>query len=140
MGEQANAKAGVTASVASTGRREVIVLMSSAATIGVLASQPGVETVGLSGGPVPRAASQPSTTSERLRVIHAVSSLSGPRVLRNGWVLDFEATLRLAMKGTVTADEDVLSRRSLAQNLNAAMIGLVEALHCQMMYTCQMAN
>ena len=45
-----------------------------------------------------------------------------------------------AMKRVASTDREVLSRSSPAQNLNAAMIGLVEALHCQMTYTCQMAN
>ena len=41
-------------------------------------------------------------------------------------MLDFEAALRWAMKGVAPSDWDVLARRSLAQNLNAAMVGLVE--------------
>ena len=44
------------------------------------------------------------------------------------------------MKKVAAADLKVLARRSPAQNLNAAMIGLVEVLHCQAAYTCQMAN
>ena len=53
---------------------------------------------------------------------------------------DFEAALRWAMKWVAASDREALWRKSLAQNLNAAMVGLVEVLHCQTTYTCQITN
>ena len=61
---------------------------------------------------------------------HGASSLSGPGILHNRRVLDFEAALKWVMKEVVIVDREVLSRMSPSQNLNAAMIRLVEALHC----------
>ena len=39
---------------------------------------------------------------------------------------DFEVALMLAMKGMAPIDREVLGKGSLAQNLNAVMVGLVE--------------
>ena len=41
-------------------------------------------------------------------------------------MLDFEAALRWAMKGVAPSDWDVLARKSPVQNLNVAIVGLVE--------------
>ena len=60
MGERADAEVDVTA-----GRYEAAVPISSVAAAVVHASQPGVETVGSSGGLVLGVALQPSTTLER---------------------------------------------------------------------------
>ena len=61
-------------------------------------------------------------------------------IFHDGRVPNFKTALRWAMKGMALADWEVLARKSPAQNLNTAMISLVEALHCQTAYTYQMVN
>ena len=94
MGERADAEAGINAGVASASRQEAVVLIFSAAAVAVPASQPGVETAGSSGRPVPEAASQSSTTSERSQMSRGAPSSNGPGILHNGRVPDFKAALR----------------------------------------------
>ena len=94
MDERAEAEVGIATGMASTCHREVTVPMSNVTAAAVPVSHPGVETVGSSDGLVPRASSQPSIASERLRVSHKVPSLSRPGILRNGRVPNFEAALR----------------------------------------------
>ena len=84
--------------------------------------------------------SQPSFASEGSWASHGAPSSGGSGILHDDQVSDFEAALRWAIRGIAPINQKVLARRSLAQNFNAAMIGLVEALHYQTVYTCQMTN
>ena len=103
----------------------VSVSVSTVATAVVPVSPHRMKMMALSGS-----SSQPRSASTRPRVGGPDASFSGMGILREGRVPDFEAALWWAMRGVAPKDQEMLVRKSLARNLNAAMIGLVEALHC----------
>ena len=137
VGEHEDAAEGEGNAAAPSTRQEAARPGTMATTTVAPPDRQAVEAVGSSGGPAAGTTWQPSTASQGTR---GGQSSTGVGILRSGRVPDFEAAMRWAVRGVGIGDREALSKRSPAQNLNAAMVGLVEALHCQTVYTCQMAG
>ena len=78
VGEHGDLEAGAIASAASAGHQEIVLMVSGATTVAPIPPQV-VKTFGSSGGPEPGTLSQPSTTSNRPRMVHG-----GPSSVRSG--------------------------------------------------------